>query len=120
MTIIGNLVYYLTGYLSIDLPMLGLKSNAMGVAMVTNVGGFGYTDVSAPFTPFANNSLIVTVNAPALRPIVEEGQVKVAEVSVLHVRIDHRFADGSQGKAIQDRLLQVFANPRAFSRLNKA
>ena len=42
----------------------------MGAAMVTNISGFNYIDCSAPFTPFANNSFILTINAPSKRAIV--------------------------------------------------
>jgi hypothetical protein len=43
--------------------------------MVTNVASFGFVDSTAPFTPFANNSIILTVNAVKTSPVVREGRV---------------------------------------------
>lgn len=119
-TVVTNCVYYMTGYLGISLKAVGLKNNNMGAAMVTNLSGFNYINASAPFTPFANNSAIISVNAPVARAVVVDGQVKVANICYLNSRIDHRYLDGSNGSQIQKAFLAVFNNPEEYSRLKKS
>lgn len=47
--------------LGIDITPLAVKKNTFGAATVTSIGSLGLNDAIVPFTPFMNNSIMLSV-----------------------------------------------------------
>ena len=55
---------FLSSYLGISLPGIGLEKDPMGAMIVSSVGNFGYIDASTAFFGTVGQWILLTVNAP--------------------------------------------------------
>lgn len=85
---------FISNRLGISIPSLRVEKHALGAACVTSLGSLGFVDAFAPFTGFANNTMLLAANAIADQPVIEDGQVVVGKVMNCNFVVDHRYVDG--------------------------
>jgi pyruvate dehydrogenase E2 component (dihydrolipoamide acetyltransferase) len=97
---------WLSSDLHLDLPMLGVRKEAFGGAMVTSVGMWGVPKAYSPLAAYYRVPVLVCVGAVTPRPVAVDGEVVVRPTFVLTATFDHRYADGYHAaqfaKAVQD------------------
>ena len=79
---------------NISPEFIGSPRDPFGSAFVTNVGVFGLTRAYAPYFPLGRPSMIITLGAVEVKPVVEEGRIVVGRVLHLNGTFDHRLVDG--------------------------
>jgi hypothetical protein len=61
--ILYKLCVFLTSYLGVNIPALGLEKDAFGAMIVTSVGMFGYIDAYTSFFGTVGQWILLTINA---------------------------------------------------------
>jgi DNA-binding response OmpR family regulator len=85
---------WLSSDLHLDLPVLGVRREAFGGAMVTSVGMWGVPHAYSPLAGYYRVPLLVCIGAVRQRPVAVAGQVVVRPVFTLTATFDHRYVDG--------------------------
>jgi pyruvate dehydrogenase E2 component (dihydrolipoamide acetyltransferase) len=99
--------------LGMAVPLLGLKADAFGGAMVSSVASFGVEQGFGALVPFTRVGALVLVGAVTDRPVARDGEVVVRPMVDLGITLDHRLVDGAQlGPAIAV-LRRVIESPDA-------
>jgi len=97
---------WLSSDLHLDLPVLGVRKEAFGGAMVTSVGMWGVQHAYSPLAAYYRVPLLVCVGAVSERPVAVAGQVVVRPMFTLTATFDHRYVDGYHAaqfaQAVQD------------------
>ncbi len=94
-----------------DLSFLGVKPNAFGGCMVTNIGSFGLTHGYAPLVPPSRTPIIICLGAMREEPVVEDGKVVVRPMLTTTGTFDHRCFDGLQLSQITTFIKEKIENP---------
>jgi pyruvate dehydrogenase E2 component (dihydrolipoamide acetyltransferase) len=81
--------------LGCTLSLFKVKPYMFGSAMVTSVGMMGLDTAWAPFTPWANTPLLVTIGACKDTPTAVGGRVVVRPILTITAVVDHRYLDGA-------------------------
>ena len=68
--VMTELISFVVNKLGISIPAMKAEKHALGAAMLTSLGSLGFEDAIAPFTGFANCSMILSANAIAKQPVV--------------------------------------------------
>lgn len=97
--------------LNIRPSFLGAPPDPFGSAMVTNVGVFGLMRAYAPFFPPARSSLIITLGAIEVKPVVEEGEIRIGRVLHLNGTFDHRVIDGFHAGVVAKEMRVLLEDP---------
>lgn len=105
---------FISNKLGIPLPMLKVEKHALGAICITSLGGLGFVDAFAPFTGFANNSILLAANAAVDQPVVEDGKIVVGKVMNCNFVVDHRYVDGGNVAGMEDIYRDVFENPEKY------
>jgi pyruvate/2-oxoglutarate dehydrogenase complex dihydrolipoamide acyltransferase (E2) component len=113
-SIVVEFMSFISNKLGIAVPMLRVESHALGAACVTSLGGLGFVDAFAPFSGFANNSMLLAANAIVDQPVVEDGKVVVGKVMNCNFVVDHRYIDGGNVAGMEDIFRKVFENPEKY------
>lgn len=85
---------WLSSDLHLDLPILGVRKEAFGGAMVTSVGMWGVPQAYSPLAAYYRVPLLVCIGAVRQRPVAIAGQVVVRPMFTLTATFDHRYVDG--------------------------
>jgi pyruvate dehydrogenase E2 component (dihydrolipoamide acetyltransferase) len=80
-----------------------------GTSAVSNLGMFGIKDFSAVINP--PHATILAVGAGEERPVVKDGEVKVATVMTATLSTDHRAVDGALGAELLSAFKRYVENP---------
>ncbi|WP_292898101.1 pyruvate dehydrogenase complex dihydrolipoamide acetyltransferase [Nitratireductor sp.] len=83
-----------------------------GNTAVSNLGMFGIKDFAAVINP--PHATILAVGAGEQRPVVKDGEVKVATVMSVTLSTDHRAVDGALGAELLAAFKKVIENPMAM------
>lgn len=102
----------LSNGLGLDLGFLGVKSDAWGGAMVTNIGSLGLYQGFAPLVPATRTPLIFAMGKVHEVPVVEGGAVVPRTVVSVSATFDHRIFDGMQIAKLQNFVVDRFENPQ--------
>jgi pyruvate dehydrogenase E2 component (dihydrolipoamide acetyltransferase) len=105
---------YLTNDRGIDLPMLALRSNSFGSAMITSVGMFGLPSGFAPWSWMYGVPLLVLVGEISPRPVVVDGKVEAGNILPIAATIDHRYVDGWHVSRAMRAFRDYLAAPEKF------
>lgn len=81
---------------------------------MTSIGSLGFEDATAPFTPFANWSVLLSANAITKQPVVEEDKVVVGRVMNCNFVVDHRYIDGGNCTKLMSVFKSVFEEPEKY------
>ena len=95
-----KLLSFLSGTLNLDLGWAGVPKDPFGSIMITNVGSLGLDIAYAPLVPYSRVPLLMALGAVKARPIVDDGEVVVAQVMNINATFDHRFIDGMQASVL--------------------
>jgi pyruvate dehydrogenase E2 component (dihydrolipoamide acetyltransferase) len=109
-------VDWLQWTLNISPRLLGSPPDPFGSAWVTNVGVFGLTRAYAPFFPLGRPSMIVTLGAVEVKPVVAGGVVVPGRVLHVNGTFDHRLVDGYQAGLLARELREILENPERLAR----
>ncbi|MEQ1955548.1 pyruvate dehydrogenase complex dihydrolipoamide acetyltransferase [Mesorhizobium sp. CN2-181] len=80
-----------------------------GTTAVSNLGMFGIKDFSAVINP--PHATILAVGAGEQRPVVKNGEVKIATVMSVTLSTDHRAVDGALGAELLGAFKRYIENP---------
>ncbi len=80
-----------------------------GTTAVSNLGMFGIKDFSAVINP--PHATILAVGAGEERPIVRNGEIKIANVMTVTLSTDHRAVDGALGAELLAAFKRTIENP---------
>jgi pyruvate dehydrogenase E2 component (dihydrolipoamide acetyltransferase) len=92
-----NFLTFMEFNLGIPLTFLpGVKRDAFGTAMISNVGSFGIDIAYAPLIPVSRVGLITLVGRITDEPMVVDGKVEVRPRLTGSATFDHRLGNGAQ------------------------
>jgi pyruvate dehydrogenase E2 component (dihydrolipoamide acetyltransferase) len=98
--IIRRIINVLTFFeFNLGLPLTffpGVKKDAFGTAMVTNVGMMGIDIAYAPLVPVSRVGVIALVGRIADAPMVVDGKIEIRPELTGSATFDHRLGDGAQ------------------------
>ncbi|MGX5847893.1 pyruvate dehydrogenase complex dihydrolipoamide acetyltransferase [Mesorhizobium sp. PL10] len=80
-----------------------------GTTAVSNLGMFGIKDFAAVINP--PHATILAVGAGEQRPVVKNGEIKVANVMSVTLSTDHRAVDGALGAELLVAFKRMIENP---------
>lgn len=80
-----------------------------GSSAVSNLGMFGIKDFSAVINP--PHATILAVGAGEERPVVKNGEIKIANVMSVTLSTDHRAVDGALGAELLSAFKRFIENP---------
>lgn len=110
----SELFSFIAFRLRISLPFMGVSKDSLGSACVTSIGGLGFEDATAPFTPFANWSILLSANAVMKQAVVEGDHVVVGNVMNCNFVVDHRYVDGGNCTKLTHAFRDVFEQPEKY------
>lgn len=96
---------------NISPEFIGSPRDPFGSAFVTNVGVFGLTRAYAPFFPLGRPSMIITLGAVEVKPVVEDGRIVVGRVLHLNGTFDHRLVDGLHAGLLAKEIRELLEDP---------
>jgi len=102
---------WLSSDLHLDLPLLGVRTEAFGGAMVTSVGMWGVRQAYSPLAAYYRVPLLVCVGAVTPRPVVVDGAVVVRPMFTLTATFDHRYVDGFHAACFSEAVQDYCAHP---------
>ena len=114
--ILHDIVGFLGNSLGCAIPALGVKPYMFGAAMVTSVGMMGLDMAWAPFTPWANTPLIVTIGAVKDRVVAVDGSAVVRPILMVTAVVDHRYLDGADGANVARVVKTVLEHPELLDK----
>jgi pyruvate dehydrogenase E2 component (dihydrolipoamide acetyltransferase) len=100
--------------LGLDIPMLALRNNPFGSAMVTSVGMFGLPSGFAPLAWMYDVPVIVLVGEIAERAVAVDGKVEACPMLPITATIDHRYVDGWHISKAMAAFREYLAAPERF------
>jgi len=106
-----NLADFIMHGLNLWSPILGLRRDAFGSAMLTSVGSLGIEFAIARIYPQSRNSVILSVGAAVEKPVVRNGQIVVGKVIKLIFTADHRVVDGLHAAYLLKSVQTFFESP---------
>ncbi|MET3521353.1 pyruvate dehydrogenase complex dihydrolipoamide acetyltransferase [Mesorhizobium abyssinicae] len=80
-----------------------------GTTAVSNLGMFGIKDFAAVINP--PHATILAVGAGEQRPVVKNGEIKIANVMSVTLSTDHRAVDGALGAELLGAFKRMIENP---------
>lgn len=105
---------FLSNDLGIDVPMLALRANPFGSAMITSIGMFGLPSGFAPLSWMYDVPVLVLVGEIAKRPVIADGKVEPGDVLPISATIDHRYVDGWHVSEAMKAFREYLAAPERF------
>ncbi|HEY5945903.1 MAG TPA: 2-oxo acid dehydrogenase subunit E2 [Kofleriaceae bacterium] len=109
-----RLTTYIADDLELDVPMLSLKKNPFGSAMVSSVGMFGLPNGFAPLAWMYDVPAIVLVGEITDKPAVIDGKVEVCSMLPITATLDHRYVDGWHVSKAMAAFREYLAAPERF------
>jgi pyruvate dehydrogenase E2 component (dihydrolipoamide acetyltransferase) len=100
--------------LNISLSRFGIPDDRFGSAMISNFGVLGIDNALVPLSPYCRCPLIIGVGRARPMPVVQNGQVVVAECITISFTFDHRYADGVHGGLMMRRFQKIFLKPGRY------
>lgn len=97
--------------LHLDLPVLGVRKEAFGGAMVTSVGMWGVRHAYSPLASYYRVPLLVCIGAVSPRPVAVAGRVLVRPMLTITATFDHRYVDGYHAAQYAQALQRHCAHP---------
>lgn len=105
---------FLSEDLALDLPLLALRREPFGSAMVSSVGMFGLPHGFAPLAWMYDVPVLILVGEIGPRPIVVNGRVEAGEILPITATIDHRYVDGWHVSTAMKAFREYLAAPEKF------
>lgn len=96
MPAVVRLTDVLSNDLGLNLSFLGVKPDAWGGAMVTNIGSLGLPHGYPPLVPASRTPILFCIGALRDEPVAIDGKVEVRPMMTVTGTFDHRVFDGLQ------------------------
>ena len=106
-----DLIAFLSVTLNLDLSRFGIPNDPFGSVMVTNVGSLGLEEAYVPLVPYSHVPLLIALGATRAEPIVEDGEIVIAQIVRAFATFDHRVLDGAHAAKMAKTLKRIFADP---------
>lgn len=106
-----DLADFIMHSLNLWTPVLGMKQDAFGSAMLTSVGSLGIEFAIARIYPQSRNSVMLSMGAVKEKPVVREGQIVIRRMLKLVFTADHRVVDGLHAAYLLKSIEEFFENP---------
>ena len=107
---------WVVGGLGLELPTLGLTTDAFGSILLSNIGTFGLTSGMLALFPVAHLPAAIAMGAVQEKPVVREGEIVVRSKLTLTGTFDHRLVDGEQAGKLASSLTRLMENPESLIR----
>ena len=102
-----KILSFLLYTLNLDLRWAGLPKDALGSAVITNIGSLGLDMGYVPLVPYARVPIFVSPGVVRDEPVIEEGRVVPGKVMNLSATFDHRVIDGAHA-AVMARVMRAW------------
>lgn len=97
--------------LGLDLPALGLRRDAFGSVLLTNIGTFGLATGMLALFPVARLPAAVAMGRVEERPVVRDGEIAIRPILPLTGTFDHRIVDGEQAGKLARSMKRLLEEP---------
>ena len=99
--------------------MFGVKSNAWGHAVLTNVGSLGMTSAFAPITPQLHSVFLMCLGkvekkAEVIEEAGKDDRIEIRQMCQAVVTFDHRYGDASMCKKVERVMRDYIQDPENF------
>ncbi|CDW81108.1 2-oxo acid dehydrogenase acyltransferase [Stylonychia lemnae] len=88
---------YLGQCVGLSIPPLGIRGNAFGHAVLTNIGTMGLEQGFAPLPCPFHSMFIICSGKVMKKPVVIDGQIVIRDIMNTVWTIDHRYGDAALG-----------------------
>lgn len=109
-----NFVRWTSHDLGIVLPGIGIKPDAFGSFIISNIGTLGLDIGYGALMPPSNLAFVLFLGKAKKKPVVVNDKIEIRNMLPLSCVLDHRIVDGSHGgmlfRGVQDGFLNVFKN----------
>ncbi|MCE5325131.1 MAG: 2-oxo acid dehydrogenase subunit E2 [Planctomycetaceae bacterium] len=89
-----------------------IENMGQGAITITNLGMFGISEFSAIINP--PEAAILAVGAAHEEAVIENGQIKAAQVMTMILSVDHRVIDGVMAAEFVNRLKELLEKPEGL------
>jgi pyruvate dehydrogenase E2 component (dihydrolipoamide acetyltransferase) len=104
-------ISFLSYTLNLDMRWAGLPKDPFGSLMITNVGSLGLDVGYVPLVPYSRVPILLAMGAVKQAPIVENGEVIVANMMNINATFDHRIIDGAHAAIMSKAIRGCLENP---------
>jgi pyruvate dehydrogenase E2 component (dihydrolipoamide acetyltransferase) len=105
--------------LNLDLRWAGLPKDALGSALITNIGSLGLDLGYVPLVPYSRVPILVCPGVVRDEAVVEDGRLVPGKVMDLSATFDHRIVDGGHAAVLAKVFRKMFEDPYgSFDRLD--
>ena len=112
--IILNTLSFINYELNLPVPAFKVKKNHFGNALLTNVSGFGLTDVYASHVPFTKSVCVCMLNAVKPEVVARDGEIVVRNMMNVNFLFDIRFFEVKELALVLKSVENVFKNPKTY------
>lgn len=109
-----RLTAFLSEDLRLDIPMLALRREPFGSAMVTSVGMFGLQNGFVPLAWMYDVPVLILVGEITKRAVVVGDRVEARSILPITATIDHRYVDGWHVSNAMKAFREYLAAPEKF------
>jgi len=110
-----NLVKWLFTTLGIELPFMGLKTEAFGSITLSNIGSHGLNIGLGALFPASRLPAVLIMGREEEKPVVRDGEIVIRKILPLAGTFDHRVVDGYHGGVMAHHLRRYLENPELLA-----
>lgn len=94
--------------------LMGAPQDPLGSVMITNVGSLGITHAYAPLVPYSHCPAVIALGAVTEKPVVINGEIKIASIVSVGITFDHRLIDGFHAAKMSNMIKEIFDKPESL------
>jgi pyruvate dehydrogenase E2 component (dihydrolipoamide acetyltransferase) len=106
-----KILSFLNYTLNLDLRWAGLPKDALGSAIITNIGSLNLDLGYVPLVPYSRVPILVCPGVVRDEAVVEDGKLVPGKVMDLSATFDHRVVDGAHAAVLAKVFRRCFADP---------
>ena len=108
-----TLLSFINFTLNLWSPLLGSPRDSFGSMMITNIGPLDLEMAFAPIVPYSRVPALYAVGAIREKPVVENGEIKIAKMMTVCGTFDHRLIDGMYASFMAREVRAIFKDPES-------
>eukprot|EP00358_Blepharisma_japonicum_P000170 CAMPEP_0202948334 /NCGR_PEP_ID=MMETSP1395-20130829/13253_1 /ASSEMBLY_ACC=CAM_ASM_000871 /TAXON_ID=5961 /ORGANISM="Blepharisma japonicum, Strain Stock R1072" /LENGTH=206 /DNA_ID=CAMNT_0049650291 /DNA_START=308 /DNA_END=926 /DNA_ORIENTATION=+ len=116
--ILLEIVAFVTVMLGMSIPSVNLKKHPAGGILISNVGEVGVDLGYAPMPTFLRCNILIALSKIKDDIVINNGRVEVEKTMNFMITADHRFADGTRGAKLENRMKDMIEDPEKIFLLN--
>jgi len=90
---------------------MGLRHDAFGSILLSNIGSHGLSTGMAALLPAANVPAVIIMGKAEEKPVVRDGKIVIRTVMPFTATMDHRMMDGFHGGRMAYYMKKYMENP---------